>query len=83
MAVMDSYAVTELYGLKKNPTQFLVHCLILSNKHLTVYFQQGHPELMAVVNTAGLSPAEGQAEGMSRPWPPLANVLQLHSRTQQ
>lgn len=71
MAVMDSYTVTELYGLKKNPTQFLVHCLILSNKHLTVYFQQGHPELMAAVNTAGLSPAEGQAEGMSRPWPLL------------
>lgn len=71
MVVMDSYTVTKLSGLKKNPTQFLVHCLILSNKYLTLYFQQGHPELKAVVNTAGLSPAEGQAEVMSWPWPLL------------
>lgn len=71
MARTRSYTVTALWGLKKNPPQFLVHCLILSNKYLTLYLQQGHPELMAVVNTAGLSPAEGQAEVMSWPWPLL------------
>lgn len=69
MVVTDSYTLTELRGLKENPTQFLVHCLILSNKYLTLNLQQGRPELMTVVNTAGLSPAEGRGKVTSRPWP--------------
>lgn len=71
MVVMSSYAVRELRGLKENPTQFLVHCLSLPNKYLTLNLQQGHPELMTVVSPAGLSPAEGRTEVMSRPWPLL------------
>lgn len=69
MVVTDSYTLTELRGLNENPTQFLVHCLILSNKYLTLNLQQGRPELMTVVNTAGLSPAEGRSKVTSRPWP--------------
>lgn len=53
--------VRELRGLKENPTQFLVLCLSLLNKYLTLNLQQGHPELMTVVNTAGLRPTEGRA----------------------
>lgn len=61
--------VRELSGLKENPTRFPVRCLSLLNKYLTLNLQQGHPELMTVVNTAGLRPAEGRAEVTSRPWP--------------
>lgn len=63
--------VRELRGLKENPTQFLVHGLSLLNKYLTRNLQQGHPELMTVVNTAGLRPAEGRTEVTGRPWPLL------------
>lgn len=81
MVVTDSYTVTELYGLKKHPTQFLVDCLILSNKYLTLYFQQGHPELMA--QHCGVEPCWRTSRGDELAVASLVNVLQLGRRTQQ